>query len=154
MLRYIVVSDTHGRREPMEELYKRYPNDGIIHLGDHISDARWMLARTQGHPVYGVKGNCDPYDQGPEQLILELGGKKLLLCHGHRYGVKSGLGQLLAAARAQGVDGVFFGHTHTPLMDRREGVFLMNPGSLKMGDYGIIEIEEGKLKGVLLNCYE
>ncbi len=153
-MRYIIVSDTHGRREPIEKLYKQYPNDGIIHLGDYISDARWMLERTQGHPVYAVKGNCDPYEHGPEELLLELCGKKVLLCHGHRYGVKSGIGQLLVYAKARGVDGVFFGHTHTPLLEQREGMLVMNPGSLKMGDYGIIEIEEGKLKGVLLNQYE
>ncbi len=153
-MRLIVVSDSHGRREPIELLYRQYPNDGIIHLGDHISDARWMRERTQGHPVYGVKGNCDPYDQGPEEFVLELEDQKILICHGHRYGVKSSLGALLAAAKAKGVNGVFFGHTHQPLMERREGLLLLNPGSLKMGDYAIIEIEEGKLKGVLLNRYE
>ena len=153
-MRLIVVSDSHGCREPMVELYQRYPNDGMIHQGDHISDARWMLERTQGHPVYGVKGNCDAPFQGPEELLLELDGKKILICNGHRYGVKSGLGQLLAAAKAQGVDGVFFGHTHLPLLEQREGMLILNPGSLKMGDYAMIEIEEGKLKGVLLNRYE
>ncbi len=153
-MRLIVVSDSHGRREPIERLYRQYPNDGVIHLGDHISDAQWMRERTQGHPVYAVKGNCDPFEEGQEELILELDGKKILICHGHRYGVKSGLGQLLAAAKAKGVDGVFFGHTHQPLMERREGLLVLNPGSLKMGDYAIIEIEAGKLKGVLLNYYE
>ncbi|MBQ7936468.1 MAG: metallophosphoesterase family protein, partial [Clostridia bacterium] len=59
MLRFLVFSDTHGVREPMQELYNLYPNDGIIHLGDYIADARWMLSRTAGHPVYQVKGNCD-----------------------------------------------------------------------------------------------
>lgn len=153
-MRLIVVSDSHGSREPIERLYRQYPNDGVIHLGDHISDAQWMRERTQGHPVYAVKGNCDPFEEGQEELILELDGKKILICHGHRYGVKSGLGQLLAAAKAKGVDGVFFGHTHQPLMERREGLLVLNPGSLKMGDYAIIEIEAGKLKGVLLNYYE
>lgn len=153
-MRLIVVSDSHGSREPIERLYRQYPNDGVIHLGDHISDAQWMRERTQGHPVYAVKGNCDSFEEGQEELILELDGKKILICHGHRYGVKSGLGQLLAAAKAKGVDGVFFGHTHQPLMERREGLLVLNPGSLKMGDYAIIEIEAGKLKGVLLNYYE
>ena len=156
MLRFLVVSDTHNVRLPMEELYKQYPNDGIIHLGDHIADARWMLARTNGHPVYMVRGNCDGWSDGLEEQILELGGMKLMLCHGHRYQVKSGLGALVAAAKRAGADAVLFGHTHVPFLEVREGILVMNPGALSSPYrfYGIIEIEDQKVKGVLLQQYE
>ncbi len=155
-MRYIVFSDSHGQREPMAELYRRYPCDGIIHLGDHIEDARWLLQQTSGHPVYQVKGNCDWGDGGMEEIILEAGGLKLMLCHGHRYGVKSGLGGLLAAAKAAGVQAVLFGHTHQPFMERREGILMLNPGSLRnpCREYAIIEIEQQKIKGVLLHGLE
>ena len=156
MLRFLVFSDSHGMREPMRELYKQYPNDGIIHLGDYIADARWMLERTNGHPVYAVKGNCDFSADGPEEQLLELGGIKLLIFHGHRYQVKSGYGAALAAAKRAGAQGVLFGHTHIPFMEEREGIFMMNPGALSspFRNYGIIEIENKKVKGVLLKQYE
>lgn len=155
MLRFLVFSDTHGLREPMRELYKLYPNDGIIHLGDYIADARWLMDYTGGHPVYQVKGNCDYAAAGPEEQLLELGGVKFLLMHGHRYQVKSGYGGALAEAKRQGAQVLLFGHTHIPFLEERDGILMMNPGSLRnpCREYGIIEIE-GKVKGALLHQYD
>jgi len=156
MLRYLIISDTHGLREPMLELYRRYPVDGIIHLGDHIADARWLLERTDGPPVYHVKGNCDYGSTGLEEQLLELGGVRFLLMHGHRFGVKSGYGAAQAEAIRQGADVLLFGHTHNPFLEDRGGILMMNPGSLRNPnrEYGIIEIEEGKAKGALLHLYD
>ena len=136
----------------MLELYKQYPNDGIIHLGDYIGDARWLLERTAGHPVYQVRGNCDYGMVGLEEQLLELDGIKLLLCHGHRYSVKSCYGAAIAAAKRMGADALLLGHTHQPYLEEREGLLVMNPGSMAspFGQYGIIEIENQKVKGVLL----
>lgn len=155
-MRFLILSDTHGVRAPMKELYDRYPLDGVIHLGDHIADARWLLERTNGHPVYRVVGNCDIGERGYEQQLLELGGVKVLMFHGHRYGVKSGYGAALAAARSMGAQVVLFGHTHIPFMETRDGILMLNPGSLRNPDreYAILEIENGKAKGVLLQYYE
>lgn len=156
MLRFLIFSDTHGLREPMLELYKLYPNDGIIHLGDYIADARWMMNHTMGHPVYQVKGNCDFGAEGLEDQLLELGGVKILMMHGHRSQVKSGYGGALAEAKRRGAQVLLFGHTHIPFMEERDGVFMMNPGSLRNPnrEYGIIEIENGKAKGALLHQYD
>ena len=156
MLRFLVFSDTPGVREPMRELYALYPNDGIIHLGDHLEDARWMLARTNGHPVYGVRGNCDFGIQGPDDQLLELGGVKFLLMHGHRFGVKSGYGGALAEAKRRGAEVLLFGHTHFPFMEERDGILMLNPGSLRnpRREYAVIEIENNKAKGALLHQYD
>ncbi len=151
-MRFLVFSDTHGVREPMFDLYKRYIIDGIIHLGDHIADARWLLAHTDGHPVYQVRGNCDYGDPGPEELIFPLGGLTTWLVHGHRYGVKGGVQALYAAARAKGARIVLFGHTHQPFLQEKDGILMMNPGSFKQvgGDFAVLEIEDGVAKGALL----
>lgn len=156
MLRFLVFADTHGQWEPMIELYKQYPNDGIIHLGDYIADARMAMGYTDGHPVYQVKGNCDFTSQGLEEQLLELGGVKILMMHGHRYQVKSGYGAALAEAKRQGADAVLFGHTHIPFMEERDGILMMNPGSLRNPnrEYGIVEIENGRIKGALLHQYD
>ena len=155
-MRFLVFSDSHGIRLPMKMLYERYPNDGVIHLGDHIADARWLLEQTNGHPVYQVVGNCDIGERGLEQQVLELGGVKILIMHGHRYGVKSGYGTALAAAKSVGAQAVLFGHTHIPFMETRDGVLMLNPGSLRNPDceYAIIEIEQQRVKGVLLQYVE
>ena len=155
-MRFLIFSDTHGVRTPMKELYDRYPCDGVIHLGDHIADARWLLERTNGHPVYQVLGNCDIGERGLEHQLLELGGVKFLIMHGHRFGVKSGYGTALAAAKSMGAQVLLFGHTHQPIMERRDGILMLNPGSLRNPDreYAIIEIEDQKAKGVLLQYHE
>ena len=155
-MRFLIFSDTHGVRNPMKELYDLYPNDGIIHLGDYIADARWMRKRTNGHPVYHVLGNCDYGEQGPEQQLLELGGVKILIMHGHRYGVKGGYLKAFYAAKEAGAQVLLFGHTHTPYLEQREGILMINPGSLRNPDreYAILEIEENKAKGVLLQYHD
>ena len=81
---------------------------------------------------------------------------KILMTHGHRYGVKSGYGTALAAAKSMGAQVVLFGHTHIPFMEEREGILMLNPGSLRNPDreYAILEIENGKVKGVLLQYHE
>ena len=152
MLRFLVFSDSHGVRQPMKDLYDRYINDGVIHLGDHIADARWLLQRTNGHPVYQVLGNCDLGEMGYERQVLELDGVKILMMHGHRYGVKSGYQTALAAAKAEGAQAVLFGHTHIPFMEQRDGILMLNPGSMRSPnrEYAMIEIENGTIKGVLL----
>ena len=155
-MRLLIFSDTHGRREPMLALYNTYPNDGIIHLGDYIADARWMRERTNGHPVYAVRGNCDYGDTGPEEQLLQLGGVTLLLMHGHRYRVKDGYEAAFQAAAARGASVLLFGHTHRPFLEKRDGILMMNPGSLHhaAGEYGILEIDGNRAEGALLHQYE
>ena len=58
----------------------------------------WRSAWMQ-IPVLSVTGNCDFLDRSQEQRMVELEGVKILLCHGHRYHVKSTLLSLFLAAR-------------------------------------------------------
>lgn len=81
-------------------------------------------------PCFAVRGNCDWVSDLPMELLLPLGGKRIFLCHGHGYGVKNGLLRLFYRAREQGADYAVFGHTHHSLIAQREGIFLVNPGSI------------------------
>ena len=99
-------------------------------------------------PVAQVRGNCDygEYDI-PEQRVVEYSGVKFLLCHGHRFGVKSGLLRLSYAAMENQVTVALFGHTHQAFCEVRDGVWLLNPGSCGYGGkqtYGIVEIKNGQ----------
>ena len=98
-------------------------------------------ARTlQKKAFVAVHGNCDgPFSGGlRDEEILDLEGHRILLCHGHRYGVKGGLGHLIASAKRQGADIALFGHTH----ERHEeylpeyGLWLFNPGALSYPERG------------------
>ncbi len=129
-MRIAIVSDTHGNWVPaVESIRQAGSADSLMFLGDVVSDGRQM-AQALGIPAYLVQGNCDEYgESAPEELLVELGGWKLLLCHGHRYQVKRNLQTIFYRGLEQQVDFVLFGHTHQALYE--EGaVTLINPGAI------------------------
>ena len=81
---------------------------------------------------------------------------RILLTHGHRYGVKEDLQRLTYAALEQACAVALFGHTHEPFLAREQGVLLLNPGSLCQPRLGagaglaLLTVEKGEAKGVLL----
>jgi len=129
--RILVISDTHLSEAAWRgALSVAGPIDMAFHLGDNVSDARKMereLAKT-GTPLYCVKGNCDFSGAEDEQLVTVCGWR-LWLTHGHKFGVKYGLGRLFYAAREREADAALFGHTHQPCEEYMEGCLLLNPGS-------------------------
>lgn len=122
--------------------------DAVIHLGDVVRDAEELERRYPSLPVIKVRGNCD-YDvfDLPEQRVLELGGVRFLVSHGHRYGVKAGLLRYWMAARENQVDVALFGHTHCAYCEEKSGIYLLNPGSCGAGarlSYGMVSILDKK----------
>ena len=145
-MRIGVLSDTHGDLEIARlALAKMGKVDLLLHAGDHYRDA---LALAKTVPVHAVVGNCDWELSEPAEVVIEAGGKKIWLTHGHKYGVKYSYNKLLAQAVKNKADIVVYGHTHIPVSEFREGVLLFNPGSVarprgKRGaTYGIIEIQQ------------
>ncbi|MBO7376534.1 MAG: metallophosphoesterase family protein, partial [Clostridia bacterium] len=66
--------------------------------------------------------------------------------HGHKYGVKGGLVRLAAAAAARGCRAAFYGHTHAPCVKMKDGVLLVNPGTLGYcGEYAVITVIDGEI---------
>jgi putative phosphoesterase len=98
-------------------------------------------------PVYRVAGNCD-FDQTlPPELTLEFGGYRVLLTHGNRELVKSGLTRLIARGVELGVRVVLYGHTHQAASTQAKGMLLVNPGALKEGlpgSYAIVTLDGAK----------
>ena len=56
-------------------------------------------------------------------------GKKIFITHGHLYNVKYTLNNLYYAAREKNADIVCFGHTHNPMSEYVDGLYVLNPGS-------------------------
>ena len=131
-MKLLVLSDSHGAVAPMEEAVKRESPDLVLHLGDCWRDAEALAGRFPELPLVQVPGNCDYSSQPPERL-LELEGRRILLCHGHTYGVKQSLLNAGFAAQEQDVDLFLFGHTHKPLVEQRGETLFLNPGSVGLG---------------------
>ena len=86
----------------------------------------------------------------PAWGTAKLGGKTVLYTHGHPFHVKFGLAELEQAAREAHADICLFGHTHQQMTDYRDGLYLMNPGAVAEGCYGMVDITPGGI--MLLPC--
>lgn len=146
-MKILVVSDSHGDVENMCRAVELARPRLLLHLGDGWHDAERLAERFPELPIEKVPGNCDLLHGESAERVIPLGGKRVLLCHGHTQGVKSGLGMLLRAALEKGVDAALFGHTHRPFVDIRNGVVLLNPGSIGgfRPTYATLEAEDGRL---------
>ena len=147
-MKILVFSDSHGDAASMARAVELEGPDEIFHLGDVTGDARRLAGQFPAIPLVQVRGNCDGWCDVPDEALVSRGGKRLLLTHGHRYRVKSGLELALAAARGAEADALLFGHTHQPLCDLQGGLWVVNPGSIRgpvRRTYAVLTLERGEL---------
>lgn len=131
VLRIGVISDSHGFELGLRcvaDTLRPLNVDALFHLGDFASDAQQLAALLE-RPVYNVRGNCDCNGAAPLECVVELGGHRFFLTHGHRYRVDWGEEELVQAAREQECQVVLYGHTHFPCVCQQGGLWVMNPGS-------------------------
>lgn len=148
-MKILVFSDTHGKINSAINIIESHKNiDLIIHLGDLVRDAQDIEAIADTRVEY-VAGNNDFYTNVPTEKIIEVGGKKLLLAHGHTYRVKHSLQLLMEEGQNNSVDAVLFGHTHKSHEEHIYNILYFNPGSLTYPEgypsYGLIEIIDDKI---------
>lgn len=143
-MRVLVISDSHGN---YAHAFKAHQLAGavdvIVHLGDGCEDAR-LMEDVLKVPVHRVAGNCDLDFELPTEMTLELGEYRILLTHGNRLRVKSGLQMLIGKGAEVGASIVLYGHTHLPRVESSEGILLVNPGTLKEGvpgSYAIVTLD-------------
>lgn len=154
-MKLLILSDSHGRLDDMFSAAQKEAPDAIIHLGDHIEDARTLQRRLGELPFYMVRGNCDFQAAGDTRLFFPLEGQKIFITHGHEYGVKNGIHTLLEQGASLGADIVLYGHTHKHFVGSRHGMLVMNPGQLERNtphtpaSYGMIILENGQADGYI-----
>ncbi|MPW24928.1 YfcE family phosphodiesterase [Alkalibaculum sp. M08DMB] len=158
-MKILVFSDSHGNLNSATKVIEEVKNvDMIFHLGDNVRDAL-KIEKIVPYPVKYVKGNTDIGD-APTELIEEINGSRLLMTHGHKYGIKANLHKLYNLAVEKGVKVVLYGHSHVPSREIIGGILFLNPGSI--GDrrqqpnetYGLIDIDiEGNVQAEIMNIY-
>jgi putative phosphoesterase len=171
------VADTH-----VPDRLRRLPEglgsalagvDAILHAGD-ITTRRVLDALAAIAPVHAVAGNRDFMLRLPLDRVLEFGGVRLGLTHGHGgwvgylrekalyltvgYYMPRYLRQVRARFAHQGVQAVVFGHSHRAVNTVVDGVLLFNPGSVAP-DYhaphrapavGILTITDGAVSAEIV----
>lgn len=145
-MKILVLSDSHSSLRLMRSAVSAIHPDAIIHLGDHYDDGEAIHEENMHIPFHQVPGNCDRYRMYrpvAEVLSYKVCGVKLYMTHGHNHMVKSGLYRLLQDAKAEQVQAVLYGHTHTPDCRCEDGMWILNPGSCGHagGTVGLIEAE-------------
>lgn len=154
-MKILVLSDSHSALSFMRRCIRAVKPDTVIHLGDHYDDGEAMAEENPHVLFHQVPGNCDRYRCPPgamEVCSYPIGGVRFYMTHGHRHGVKMGIGGLLADARKMGAQIVLYGHTHRlDCHQEPDGLWVMNPGSCGSmgGSAGVIKIENGEIKA----CY-
>lgn len=150
-MKLLVFSDSHGNPSWMQEMIARQRTaDAVIFLGDGARDVECMQGFYPEKAFYSVRGNCDFGSILPDDLVLDLGGAQIFCTHGHNYGVKMGFYRVVCAARAKKADLLLFGHTHQPMEQYDEGLYILNPGSASGygASCGLVDISEA---GILTN---
>ncbi|MCL2170391.1 MAG: YfcE family phosphodiesterase [Defluviitaleaceae bacterium] len=130
-MRVLVFSDSHGDSRLMAQIIGADTlASNVIFLGDYVSDILRVRALHPHLEYHIVAGNCDSFSPFSDDALIELGGVKLYLTHGHVHAVKSGPDRLFHHTGKLGACAALFGHTHVAALTEKNGITLLNPGSI------------------------
>ena len=121
-LRVGLISDTHGLLRPEARAFAG-SCDYIIHGGD-IGSAAILDELSALAPLIAVKGNNDRQGWAarlPQTEMIRVGGVFIYVIHD--------VSQLDIEPHAAGVQVIVSGHSHKPLIELRDGILYINPGS-------------------------
>ena len=146
-MRILVLSDSHSDVFSMRTAIKNHPTaEVVVFLGDGERDLYELNDLLTNKHVLAVKGNCDFYSSLEENIVCTLEGKKILITHGYLENVKFGDDRLIYKGQSLSCHIILYGHTHVPVSKYIDGVYVFNPGSIRDGNYGFIDITD---KGVI-----
>ncbi|HNY21085.1 MAG TPA: phosphodiesterase [Treponemataceae bacterium] len=161
-MRLFVASDIHGSATALKTLLDAFASSGAEYLvlcGDYLNhgprnpipegyDPKAVALALNGikSKIIGVRGNCD---SEVDQMLLEFpcmgdystvlfDNRRIFVTHGHIFG-KDRLPPLSAG------DVFVSGHTHVPVLETRDGIIFLNPGSASIpkesseGGYALID---------------
>ena len=161
-MKLMFASDIHGSLPAAERVLALFAESGarwLVILGDVLNHGP-RNALPEGYApaqvaerlnsvverIIAVRGNCDsevdqmllhfPITAPWQQVLTE--HQRLFLTHGHLYG-PANLPPLAAN------DVLVYGHTHLPVAEKRDEIFLFNPGSVSIpkggfaASYGLLD---------------
>lgn len=174
-----LIADTHvpDRKRELDPqviaIFKQAGVSLILHAGD-ISVPGVLTELEQVAQVKAVRGNRDwfGFKDLPLTRVIEIGGKRIGLTHGHlSWGsyVRDKLAFLLrgpqsfeffaqrAAKEIDGVDALVFGHNHEPMIKEIDGKLVINPGSAccqvlenKAPSVALLHIDGGEMRAEIV----
>lgn len=145
-MKLLILSDSHGSVENMRKVVQIENPDVLFFLGDGQRDITSVMANFPDLPCHVVAGNCDYDSEYPEEAIVTVDGLRVLMTHGHKYGVKSGFDRLFRRGYMKRCKLLLCGHTHESVIREKLGMTLINPGSIGYyfePSYAVVHVEQG-----------
>ncbi|AHV95218.1 phosphodiesterase [Paenibacillus sabinae] len=148
-MKLMFISDIHGSLHWLKRALEKYAEekpDGLVILGDFMYhgprnplpegyDPQGVAKELNAYKrhITAVRGNCD---SEVDQMLLDFPmmgdytqiwyeGRRIYVTHGHGFSIEN-LPEL-----SEG-DLFIQGHTHVPVADIKEGVYVLNPGSISL----------------------
>ena len=163
-MKVVILSDTHGSTQAVERVFSEQPDAELyLHAGDVLSDAKYLASlvgaelnageqdESVSPRVIGVPGNTDwPDGNQPLARIVCAAGHRILLAHGHSFGVQYTTKFFADAAAESNCDIAVYGHTHVVDVSPGTPITVLNPGSAARPrdayepSYMVVEMEEGQ----------
>jgi uncharacterized protein len=152
-MRIGVISDTHGLLRPAA-LDALRGVEHILHAGD-VGDPAILEALRTVAPVTAIGGNIDvggACGYLPTTEVITLDGHTFYMLHDRQ--------SLDLNPAAAGFSAVISGHSHKPLIEWRNGVLYMNPGSAGPRRFslpislGLVTIQDDLLRPELVTLRE
>jgi putative phosphoesterase len=117
-----LISDTHGLLRP-EAAAALAGVAHILHAGD-VGRPEILASLRSIAPVTAVRGNVDYggwADELPSETVISIEGHNLYMLHSSA--------DIRIDPRDAQMTAVISGHTHKPLIEKRDDVLYVNPGS-------------------------
>lgn len=163
-MKVVILSDTHGSTQAVERVFSEQPDAELyLHAGDVLSDAKYLASlvgaelnageqdESVSPRVIGVPGNTDwPDGNQPLARVVCAAGHRILLAHGHSFGVQYTTKFFAEAAAESNCDIAVYGHTHIVDVSPGTPITVLNPGSAARprdayeASYMVVELSEGQ----------
>lgn len=131
-MKVLVTSDTHGIYTQIRDYILSHDDiDLLIHAGDGVGDVESIGYET-GINYEVVTGNNDYSSNEAFDKVIEVYDLRIFLTHGHRYDVYYGEDKIIEKAKELDCDIAIHGHTHECKNTLKDGVTILNPGSVSM----------------------
>ena len=146
-MRFLIASDVHGAEEPCRRICSIFDEGGfdkLFLLGDilyhgprndlppsYSPKAVIALLSPLADRIICVRGNCEaevdqmvlPFPVLSESALVFADGHTVFMTHGHIY---------TPSSHPAGFGMFFSGHTHIPVLERKDGIVYLNPGSVSI----------------------
>lgn len=150
-MRILVVSDSHGDSYALRNAVEQQPSARVMYfLGDGEYDLEYAKGVNPLLQIFNVKGNCDYASSSPAFLVDEVENTRIYITHGYAEQVKYTKSLLLDRARDNSASIALYGHTHNPDTTYCDGIWLVNPGSIRNDDYAVVDITKQGIMPVLM----